>query len=66
MPRKSDIPLKKHTLNLREGDAEVINTYFKQPYQAVIRRLVIHFVDKIRVRSDATNVDIDLSELEKD
>lgn len=46
MPRKSDQPLVTVTLNLVEGDREVLERFFPKPigYQLIVRTLVHDFV----------------------
>lgn len=47
MPRKSDIELKKHTLNLRAGDMDTLAQLFPRDTPAnIVRRLVSLYVDK--------------------
>ena len=67
MPRKSAEPLKKTTINLRDGDSEAIADFFpRQKPQAVIRKLISQFVDNIRARHEPQDFNITLNELERD
>lgn len=50
----SKIPLQKHTLNLREGDWEYIESVFQArgvPTSTVVRRIVSRFVETLRTNS---------------
>ena len=65
MPKKSDIPLVKRTLNLREGDQEVIERAFpRHKYSSVIRHIVMNVVDSIRAQpTDPATFQVDITEL---
>lgn len=53
MPRKSDIPLQKHTLLLYEGDFDKLKGYYRElDGGLVIRRLVRAHLQKIEATTE--------------
>lgn len=64
----SRLKLHKHTLNLREGDMEVIHAYCKGKNvtaHQIIRKIVSSYVDKVLTpQSDPESVMRDLGDLE--
>jgi hypothetical protein len=61
MRRKSDIPLRKYTLNLFEGEPERLQQlYRKQGYGAIIRNLVHHHLRKVEERAALKTQDLEI------
>lgn len=56
------IKLKKHTLNLRDGDFDIIDTTYRNKgvkASEIIRMIVSNYVDKIQAKLDAAATPIE-------
>jgi len=67
--KKKNEDLQKHTLNLREGDWDYLERVFSErgyPVSSIVRNVISHYVDRLKVREKTEAPEIDLENLNVD